>query len=1124
MAEMTNTLFRFITMRAPELVDPEAKDKYFIYHPSPTSEGFFHELLAEPEATAAEQRAAWKTKAGTFTPWATLDAVEAEIGSLNFDFSSYFIRNFKSTYEEPSGVEDFDDFESLEALDPEKLLAVWDNLFYQLATGESGPIRDRLIEIIMSDNFLVFYDPEDFDRDRVLSKVVIPAGLYGNVELSEGSTPATPEVYTRPLEKQLEVSLAEEKIERLNKLVKELEAAKEDYNRQVLKDYKEARANYDTAFAESGGIGKPGINEETGEITFLYSPDEPFTFTPGDEITETLISGLTSSSSQIAGQLGLGSIPTFDEALYVVQKEIERQQQVVFRETARGPRVVLLNNTIIPVTDPLILPEQRYAFVMRAIPLDATHYKLQAAINMGFEGADAVHAIYKATVSTSEIDGTAFVDRSSGNVLTVELFPNGLLIPGGVTTITVEGDIILSNGLKLHFDTSLTLATGTKGWMEASRVIVGEEEEEEVPEGPEAAPYIPSGFGIRRLGIADYRRVDQTTCCYVPGEVSHIENVMAREYKEKSSRRLRRSEETTTIERQTEKEDLTDTTSTDRYEMQQQTSEVLNKDTSFSVNASSHFGLKGFATIDVGTNFATNTSQQNSNSQALTYAKEVTERAQERVLQKVREERVLKIIDEYEEQNKHGFDNRKGNGHVSGVYRWVDKIYKNQLFNYGKRLMYEFMIPQPAAFHNAAMKTISDSPSVTVLEKPVDPRTRDLSDHRNVTEATAAAWAGVYNTEIESAPENSLRVSKAIHLSYGMPNLDKYQAFSDKIEIPEGYKALSATVNYSFYFHRNDLEFPHVMVIVGDKRTPLAMNSTHMMNTFNLYFDSPINKEVAIGLEVGDFFAIACTVTLNCVRTDQYWRQWQLNSFNAIIEAYEEKLSAYQESLAATQVTQTSQVANPSFYRQIENTVLRKNCIAYMIGEMNLGRGFYSGDSATDIAVTLDAQLDRYTSVAKFMEQAFEWDIMSYTFYPFYWGNRANWQMMYQADVSDQLFRSFLQSGMARVIVTVRPGFEEAAMYYMATGQIWNGGQVPVIGDDLYLSIVEELKNPTFYVEETWETRVPTTLTVIQSAGIGLNATGLPCCHVGEETGIVNSTAKMEGADSTEEEDPGSGE
>lgn len=35
--------------------------------------------------------------------------------------------------------------------------------------------------------------------------------------------------------------------------------------------------------------------------------------------------------------------------------------------------------------------------------------------------------------------------------------------------------------------------------------------------------------GVNRLGIADFRRVEQEICCYVPGEVSHIENVLGRE-------------------------------------------------------------------------------------------------------------------------------------------------------------------------------------------------------------------------------------------------------------------------------------------------------------------------------------------------------------------------------------------------------------------------------------------------------------------------------------------------------------------------------------------------------------------------------------------------------------------
>ncbi len=98
---------------------------------------------------------------------------------------------------------------------------------------------------------------------------------------------------------------------------------------------------------------------------------------------------------------------------------------------------------------------------------------------------------------------------------------------------------------------------------------------------------------------------------------------------------------------------------------------------------------------------------------------------------------------------------------------------------------------------------------------------------------------------------------------------------------------------------------------------------------------------------------------------------------------------------------------------------------------------------------------------------------------------------------------------MARVIVTAKPGFEEAVMHYMKTGQIWNGGEVPVIGDPMYLSIIEELKTTNFYLADSWETRVPTTLTVIQKDSLALDATGLPCWCDDEnppEENFTNST------------------
>ena len=121
------------------------------------------------------------------------------------------------------------------------------------------------------------------------------------------------------------------------------------------------------------------------------------------------------------------------------------------------------------------------------------------------------------------------------------------------------------------------------------------------------------------------------------------------------------------------------------------------------------------------------------------------------------------------------------------------------------------------------------------------------------------------------------------------------------------------------------------------------------------------------------------------------------------------------------------------------------------------------------------------------LEQAFEWSIMDYTFYPYYWADRAVWQEMYLTENIDMLFRSFLQAGMARVIVTVKPDFEEAVQYFLVTGKVWLGGETPIIGDPLYVSITQEMREPTGIAQGNyWITRIPTTLTILQSGSTGL--------------------------------------
>ncbi len=1136
MSETTkHTLFSFVTMRSPELIADEDRQSVFVHHPAPGGRGFFSSLIGKPAGSTAAQLTALNEKAKGFSPFNLPKGLEELCGTNFINFSSWLARNRVAVYNQENGgvSERAEGSPTADPLNEDQLLLIWDNLFYFLITDGLLPAKEKMIEALVANHYLKARG-ESYQHTYALSRVVVPPALFGVVSSSgvgfgavadaeahrrrlEVETPETPEepetpvlVNTRELQKGINMVLAKNNIDEQSKLIAELQSLQQRYRKENVTAYNAAKKEYDAKAAEAwrsivvtGEDTGPAEREPAAGVIYTPPSLPRFEFEPAKEIdAERLYDMLSDEARATAEAFSLAEESTFEDAVRRVNNQLKVETNSLFEGTKFSKPVAVVNGRILPVEDGPATPAQQYGYTMQLVSRSNGLYKIIVSINMGYPNADVNNVLYHAHFSngSTNTDGQ-FTEHTYGNILVLEFYYiTGLEVYN--TPFNLEGFIVLESGAKLSFNAMLDLQKGATGIMTVKGGTGIE---------PPVIP-APQRFGIKRVGIADYRKVEQSVCCYVPGEVSHIENIMAREYKERSTRRLRRSEDTTTTEQTTETESLTDTTSTDRFEMQQQTAKAISESTSIGVNASvSYSGPMIQATL--GGNYAHNTSTQESNNLALSFSKDITQKASEKIVQKVRKERILKIIDEFEEQNKHGYDNREGDVHISGVYRWIDKIYKNQVYNYGKRLMYEFMIPQPAVFHQVAMVNSPVESSVTLLQKPVDPRTfagtLNLKDYKSINENTMAYWAALYNCDVEVYPQQTLGINKSFNLTQKDTGGNQNGALSDKIALPDGYRAVNAVANFCFFFQPSKKEWTHAVATVGDKSTPYLTNDI-AGGRYYLYFDRPIDKEVGVSIESGDLAAISLNVLLNCERTDEHYKEWQIKTFNLILEAYEKKLAEYNKLLADTQITQTSRDTNPGFYRQIENTVLRKNCITYLVTHDKMGQKFYTEGGTTVTQPTNTQALEDYSALVKFIEQAFEWEIMSYTFYPFYWASKADWQKAYQQESDDPIFRAFLQSGMARAIVTVRPGFEEAVMYYMTTGKIWNGGQVPTIGDDLYLSIVEELKHPTYYVEETWETRVPTTLTVIQSGGIGLEADGLPC-SCGDPTGISQSGATIQG-------------
>ncbi|MDN3695446.1 hypothetical protein QWZ06_26075 [Chryseobacterium tructae] len=518
--------------------------------------------------------------------------------------------------------------------------------------------------------------------------------------------------------------------------------------------------------------------------------------------------------------------------------------------------------------------------------------------------------------------------------------------------------------------------------------------------------------------------------------------------------------------------------------------ESSDNNTQFGINANYDGGTYNINT-SLGLGNAHHSSKDESTRQAVSQAQDITSRAMDRIVTKVHEERIEKIIDEFEENNKHGFDNTKGDRHVVGVYRWVDKLMKNQIYNYGKRMMFEFMIPEPARLHLFGK-------GKSTLVKPEDPRTSLVMTMANYTalanDTIFNFWAGKYNIATIKKLDPIIYISHA----FSEKNIATDDAYgngrwaglyhNNEFKIPENYEAVSIKGSLA---GSGGVLFNGVSM--SQKATTYICGVKQISDSISMSLDS-IRDKITISYNSWDMKGVTGSLVATCQLTKEAKAQWQQEAFNAIIQAYEGALAEYNNKLSEEQNKAVEiKGSNPNFYRKIENTILRKNCISYMADRTSGSThgyglsGLTEGSSFLDYETKLDKNLDRYTAFVKFMEQAFEWENLSYYLYPYYWGDKQNWETLYRAEDTDPLFGAFLQSGMARVIATVRPGFEDAVQFYLATGKIWNGGEVPVIGDELYLSIVDEMKEPKGVKQgKAWITRLPTTLNILQAESIGL--------------------------------------
>lgn len=579
------------------------------------------------------------------------------------------------------------------------------------------------------------------------------------------------------------------------------------------------------------------------------------------------------------------------------------------------------------------------------------------------------------------------------------------------------------------------------------------------------------------VSLGNLLLVRQEIIRYEVGEVAHLENVLRGESKERTTRRFHRNEETLTVERETTSVEELDQQTTKRFELLDEMTKTVQEDQAFNVGVSVSAAYGPFVQVDANTDFSSSSSTTDTARRASSYVEEMLSRAVKKVSDRIRTEQTTRAIEEYEETNRHGLNNVDSDEHVAGIYQWVNKVYEAQIYDYGLRMLCDFIAPEPAALF---LRALRDPTGNDIVEPPAFTWRPDQITVQNFQELVTR-----YHVEGVEAPPSYKRVV-SIAWAAKTDEWTGSMTQAQVIDLPSGYEAVEARIAVKFgqWLSAKDggelPEKPVLSLLVGEKRWTFINGETaptHKLKLSGERGSIPVSMAASFPAFHAVNVEVLCWLTVRCLV------EWQLATHTAITKAYLKLQADYEEKIAAAAVQRGVQIEgrNPTENRLIERAEIKKQCISLLVGQTF--DAFGSIIESDDVFPHINfAQAEQEGRNIRFFEHAFEWENMTYVFYPYYWGRKSLWlERLLQHDV-DPEHAEFLKAGAARVVVPVRPGFEHAVVHFQETGQIWEGGELPQIGSPQYLDILEEVKGrlqapgSEVPVGEPWEVLLPTTL------------------------------------------------
>lgn len=580
--------------------------------------------------------------------------------------------------------------------------------------------------------------------------------------------------------------------------------------------------------------------------------------------------------------------------------------------------------------------------------------------------------------------------------------------------------------------------------------------------------------------VGDLFQAKQKLVRYELGEIASINNLLAGSYLKMKNFHEEQIESSLYEEEEFESEKSTSSSQSTQQMMSEVSRNKINTSNSFSAggDVSGSYGAIKFNAYADSNN---NQSKQKSKESAKEFASQVVNESEESVRERRLRQAFSRNLEIIRKEEEYGFDNR-GGGHVVGIKCFVNEIHKVTLWNHNKYLFSTIMLAHPSENYKAYLehqkisgeKNKDKSTDIDLyFGKVLDENGNETDEPKKLlaSDISIDKWQelafhfGVASEDLPIPPVSDVKiVTQSQYWGKSGGSNDELIQNID-FEIPDKYKPISLDYGVGSWTNGNEVMDLYILdtlkttliPVGGYGKGSISLDNTNILELF------PKNKlTVSLKTKFSFIFSFHGSIKCKKVITDLEYETWQLDFYNALKDAQksneDENPMAFLDNLGVGSVDFKNNSISANKF--IKNELQR--CVLQQVFGSNLN-GFSVLDRSTIKKLEYpNCDLDKLSKLSPlltFLNSVFDFDKMTYRFLANYLGAKWNREEVY-SDTAVGPLKDFMEASFAQMILPVARGMEHRFRYFMLTGgMVFEGEDVPVVDDEISLSVLDELND-----------------------------------------------------------------